>query len=203
MNHTRPHLLCIATVVLAGASIAPALGQATCPPGLAGLMPKGAHIRGGQYNSAGAPGDRVGIGFATTDLPFHHPCDRTASFPARITIQIKRYEGKASRIFRSQIDSVEGQLIQNDRQEFEAGPGGPFVLETAAQGTLLYHDWYSACLGGGAFPTVRLLAVAHTGDTSITVRIVDIMSKEAAKAAAMEVLTKFSVADFSLLNQGN
>jgi hypothetical protein len=166
-------------------------------------MPKGAQVRGGQYNSAGAPGDRVGIGFATADLPFRHPCDRTASFPARITIEIKRYEGKASRIFRAQIDSVEGQLIQNDRHEFEAGPGGPFVLETVAQGTLLYHDWYSACLRGGTFPTVRLLAVAHTGDTSITVRIEDIMSKEAAKAAAMEVLTKFSVADFSLLNQGN
>jgi hypothetical protein len=187
-----------ATLACAAASVVPTMGQATCPAVLAGLMPRGAANVVGRYNRAGAPGAGVGIGWATAGLPFSNPCAKTEKFPAHTTIDIKRHEGNGRKSFRGQIDSVERQLIHNDRQEYEKGPGAPVTLETVAVGTLLYHDWYTDCFGA-AFPAVQLTAVAHNEGTGITIRIRDIMTAPAAKAAALEVHVKFSTADMSLL----
>jgi hypothetical protein len=178
-----------------------------CPPLLATLMPKSAVKVTCQYNSSGF----IGLGFAAGDLPFEHPCvNQTTKFPGRIVFDIKHYADEGAAIFKMQIGQEEQQRIINKKSEFEkklkknSGAGGTSMkTESLADGTIIYTEQFIDCSEGykRSKPLVNLLAVAHTVSTAINIEIKGFISAEAAKSAAMEVLSNFKKADFETLGR--
>ena len=202
MRNVSSHAIWI--TALAAMSIArPALGQGSCPPALAGLMPKAAVKVSGHYTSAGI----VGLGFAAGELPFENVCvNQVTKTPGHVSVEVKHYEGEGVELFTMQIDGEEQQRLANARQEFEKAAGKlrvgvngvdsvtPFTAEAVPGGTLLSYGYWTDCSEGSkrSKPTARLLAVAHNGDTAINVEINGFISVEAAKAAAVEILASFA-----------
>jgi hypothetical protein len=190
-----------------------AQGTAKCPPIMASLMPTGARILAGQYNSAG----QVNLGGAGADLPFEHICTNSTKYPGHLSFEVQHYESDAAKLFKKQAAEVERQTLQDERKEMEKRRAGMRVvhpidkigdLKTEALpggGTLLYYDYYLDCSEDGvkrSHPVVRLLGVAHTDSSSIVIHIDRFMSAEAAKAAAVEVVANFLKTDFSQAAKG-
>jgi len=193
-------------LLILGALDLSAQGAAPCPPVLASLMPKGAVNVTGQFTSAGI----VGMGFAAADLPFDHPCTKSDKYPGRIVVDVQHYQGEGVKLFKMQVDSVEKQTLENEREEMERRRPdirktstldkiSDVKTETVPGGTLLYYDYYTDCSEEGikrSHPSVRLLGVAHTDSTKINIQIDGFISAEVARAAALEVIANFGKADF-------
>ena len=191
-----------------------AQGAAKCPPIIASLMPKGARILAGHYNTAG----QVSLGGAGAELPFDHICTRSTKYPGHMGFDVQHYEGDAIKLFKTQVDAVEKETLKAERAEMErrraAVRKSTSILEQINDlktellpggGTLLYYDFYLDCSEDGikrSHPEVRLLGVAHTGSSKITVKIDGFMSAEAARTAAMEVIANFLKADFGRAEKG-
>jgi hypothetical protein len=179
----------------------------SCPQILAGLMPKNAVKVTGQY----MPSDMISMGSASADLPFTNICsNQTTKYPGHLTLEVQHYKGDAVQMLRMQVDSVEQQTLQGKKSEFEKilkGIRGPnskalsvsdLKTEKVSGGTIIYFDYYIDCSEGEkrSKPSTRLTGVAHTDSTRITLNIDGFISAEAARAAAVEVLTNFSKARF-------
>jgi hypothetical protein len=178
-----------------------------CPAVLAGLMPKGAVKVTGQY----MPTEMISMGSAGADLPFANICsNQTTRYPGHITLEVQHYTGDAVQMLRMQVDSVEQQTLQGKKAEFEKilknvrGANSKAVsvselkTEKAGGGTIIYFDYYMDCSEGEkrSKPSARLAGVAHTVSSRITVNVDGFISAEAARAAAVEVLTNFGKARF-------
>ena len=185
-----------------------AQGTANCPPIMASLMPSGARILAGQYNSAG----QVNLGGAGADLPFEHICTNSTKYPGHISFEVQHYESDAAKLFKKQAAEVERQTLQDERAEMEKRRAGmrethPIdkIESLPGGGTLLYYDYYLDCSEDGvkrSHPVVRLLGVAHTDSSSIVIHVDRFMSAEAARAAAVEVVANFLKTDFSRATKG-
>jgi hypothetical protein len=190
-----------------------AQGSAPCPPIMASLMPKGARILAGRYDSAG----QVSLGWGGADLPFDHVCKTSTKFPGHIAFDVQHYEGEAVKLFKSQVDAVEKETLQSERAEMEKRRAGMRIVPPIDKigdlktetlpggGALLYFDYDVDCSDAGikiSHPVVRLLGVAHTNSSKINIIIDRFMSAEAARAAALEVIANFFKADFSQATKG-
>lgn len=184
-----------------------AMAAESCPPVLAGLMPKGAVKVSGQY----MPSEMISMGSASAYLPFTNICsNQTTKYPGHLTLEVQHYAGDAVQMLRMQVDSVEQQTLQGKKTEFEQtikGLQSPnskalsvsgLKTEKIRGGTIIYFDYYIDCSEGEkrSKPSVELTGVAHTDSTRITLNIDGYISAEAARAAAVEVLTNFSKARF-------
>ena len=79
-----------------------ALSAETCPPVLAGLMPKDAVKVTGSY----MPSGMISMGSAAADLPFSNPCsNQTTKYPGRITLEVQHYTGDGVAMFKMQVDA--------------------------------------------------------------------------------------------------
>jgi hypothetical protein len=198
--------LLTAGLLVTGAHDLSAQGSASsCPPVLASLMPKNAVKVAGQYNSAGM----IGMGFAAGNLPFEHPCLAGDKYPGHISVEVQHYSGEGVTLFKMQIDAVEKQGLQNEKEEMERRrprPGNNASLDKVSDlkeekvpgGTLLYYDYYTDCSEGTkrSHPTVSLYGFVHNESTSITIKIDGFISAEVARAAALEVIANLPKADF-------
>lgn len=207
MRKERFGILSLALVlVLSAAGAVSAQSASQCHPLLASLMPKDAVRVTGTYFGL----EPVGMGSAAADLPFDNPCTKAVTpNPGKLTFEVKHY--KDGKLFQSQIGAVEDQTLQNARREFEkkladlkkAKPGpvavSPLRTEKVPGGTLLFFDYEVDCSEGvkRSHPVVRLIGVAHTGNSAITVHVEGFVSAAAAKAAASTVMANFMKADFS------
>lgn len=188
-------LVCLA---LLGAAF-PARSKAPpCPPVIAALAPKGAVRTTGSYQGQGP----MALGGGTADLPFPHPC-LTEKFPAKWSLELQHYSGEGVQLLQMQVAGFEQQVIENEKGEVErrrgkAGnpaQGDSVRVEQVAGGTVILSTRTRRCPWGGVadhrkepppIPVVRLVGVAHTDSTRITVKIEGDMSAEAALAAARE-----------------
>lgn len=173
---------------------APAPAKAPpCPPVIAALAPKGAVRTTGSYQGQGL----MAMGGGTADLPFQHPC-LTEKYPAKWSVELQHYEGEGVQLLQMQVAGYEQQVIENEKGE--AGrrrdrAGSPVRVERVAGGTVVLSTRTRRCPWGGVadnrkepapIPVVRLVGVAHTDSTRITLKIEGDMSAEAALAAARE-----------------
>jgi hypothetical protein len=159
-------------------------------------MPKNAVKVAGQFNSAGM----VGMGFVAGNLPFEHPCLASDKYPGHISVEIQHYAGEGITLFKMQIDGVEKQGLQNEREEMERRrpKGCELKEEKVPGGTMLYWESYVDCSEGvkRSHPTVSLYSFVHNDSTSLTIKIDGFISAEVARAAALEVITNLPKADF-------
>ncbi len=180
--------------------------QGACPPSVASLVPSnGANVSCG-YNAAGD----IGLGSTKADLPFDHVCTRSDKYPARITTEVQHHGGQAAKMFQMQIAAVEQQTIQSRKAEFEKAVskmrGNPQVEELSAVttegvpgGTLLYYHYKTDCSEGEkrSKPSVRLLGMAHTADTSVKIELNGFTTIDAARTAANEIIANMRKANFN------
>jgi len=198
MRIWRPGLLCVAWLGCATLSGAPptATKALPCPAVIAALAPKGAVRVTGMYQGQGI----IAMGGGSADLPFSYPC-LTEKFPAKWSIELQHYEGEGVQLLQMQVDGYEQQVIQNEKDEIgrkrrkAPAEGTPFRLEKVAGGTVILSTQTRRCPWGGVadnrvepppIPMVRLVGVAHTTSSRITLRIEGDMSADAALAAARE-----------------
>jgi hypothetical protein len=202
---------CVLTLMFCVLSGIMAQGEA-CPSVITSLMPKSATGVTGQYNSAGI----VGMGFAAGKLPFENVCvNQVTKFPGKISFDIKHYSGEGVELFKMQIDAEEQQRVQNRKAEFEKSYAGlktnigkldkliDLTTEKVPGGSITYYGYWSDCSEGTkrSKPSAFLHAVGHNSDTAINIEVEGEISTDAAKAAAMEVLSNFAKADFSKLDK--
>lgn len=164
-----------------------------CPPVIAALAPKGAVHASGSFLGQGL----MAMGGGTADLPFQHPC-LTEKYPAKWSVEIQHYEGDGVQLLQMQVAGYEQQVIENEKGEVgrrRDRAGSPARVERVAGGTVVLSTQTRRCPWGGVadnrkepppIPVVRLVGVAHTASTRITLRIEGDMSAEAALAAARE-----------------
>lgn len=169
-----------------------------CPAVIAALVPKGAARVTGMYQGQGI----MALGGGTADLPFPYPC-LTEKFPAKWSVELQHYEGEGIQLLQMQVAGYEQQVIQNEKDEIErrwrkargTAQGNPIRVEQVAGGTVILSTQTRRCPWGGVadnrvepppIPIVRLVGVAHTDSTRITLKIEGDMSAEAALAAAKE-----------------
>lgn len=169
-----------------------------CPAVIAALVPKGAVRATGRYQGQGI----MALGGGTADLPFQYPC-LTEKYPAKWRVEIQHYEGEGIQLLQMQVAGYEQQVIQNEKDEIERlrakarapAQGNPVRVEKVAGGTVVLSTQTRKCPWGGVadnrvepapIPVVRLVGVAHTTSTRITLKIEGDMSAEAALAAAKE-----------------
>lgn len=185
---------------------APAPGQpVACPPVIRALAPKAAvHVQG-MYQGQSP----MAMGGGTADLPFQHPC-LVEKFPAKWSVEVQHYEGEAVQLLQMQVDGYEQQVIQNEvgevkRKQRGGTSGNPPRVERVGGGTVVISTQSRACPWGGVednrkqpppIPVVRLVGVAHTGSTRITLRIQGDMTAEAALAAAQETFENLAKLTF-------
>ncbi len=195
-------------LALLGAA-APVLAKAPpCPPVIAALAPKGAVHTSGSFQGQGL----MAMGGGTADLPFQHPC-LTEKFPAKWSLEIQHYMGEGVQLLRMQVAGYEQQVIENEKGEVErrrgkAGntvQGDPVRVEKVAGGTVILSTRTRRCPWGGVadnrkepapIPMIRLVGVAHTDSTRITLKIEGDMSAEAALAAARETFESLAQYQF-------
>jgi len=182
-----------------------ALSAETCPPVLAGLMPKDAVKITGSY----MPSGMISLGSAAADLPFSNPCsNQTTKYPGRITLEVQHYTLDGVAMFKMQVDAIEQQTLASKKAAFEKRvpkPGSPKLLsvspvktEKIKDGTIMYFEYVTDCSEEvkRSKPSAQLFGMAHTDSTSITLNVEGSISAEVAKAAALEVLKNFAKAKF-------
>lgn len=164
-----------------------------CPPVIAALAPKGAVHASGSFQGQGL----MAMGGGTADLPFQHPC-LTEKFPAKWSLEVQHYMGEGVQLLQMQVAGYEQQVIENEKGEVERRrdrAGSPVRVERVAGGMVVLSTRTRRCPWGGVadnrkepppIPVVRLVGVAHTDSTRITLKIEGDMSAEAALAAARE-----------------
>jgi hypothetical protein len=203
-------LLCgiVSCAVILSGFVLPAWSAETCSPVLAGMMPKGAVHVSGKYTPSGM----ISMGSAGADLPFENICaNQTTKYPGRVTFDVQHYTGDGVEMLKMQVGMVEEQALQDEKKAFEKSyqkmkkspsPSldsvSPVKEEKVKGGTIIYYDYYTDCSEGEkrSKPTVKLFGVAHTESTRLTLNVNGSMSKEAARAAAVEVMENFSKAKF-------
>jgi hypothetical protein len=171
---------------------------------IAALAPKGAVRTTGSYQGQGL----MAMGGGTADLPFQHPC-LTEKYPAKWSVELQHYEGEGVQLLQMQVAGYEQQVIENEKGEIErrrgkagnTAQGDSIRVEQVAGGTVILSTWTRRCPWGGVadnrkepapIPVVRLVGVAHTDSTRITVKIEGDMSAEAALAAARETFVNLA-----------
>jgi hypothetical protein len=168
-----------------------------CPAVIAALAPKGAVRVTGMYQGQGI----VAMGGGRADLPFSYPC-LTEKYPAKWSVELQHYEGEGVQLLQMQVAGYEQQVLQNEKDEIArkrrkapATQGNPFRQEQVAGGTVILSTQTRRCPWGGVadnrvepppIPMVRLVGVAHTASSRLTLKIEGDMSAEAALAAAKE-----------------
>lgn len=188
---------CLGALPLGLTAAPPPAKAPPCPAVIAALAPKGAVRVTGMYQGQGI----VAMGGGSADLPFSYPC-LTEKFPAKWSIELQHYEGEGVQLLQMQVAGYEQQVLQNEKDEIArkrrkapAAQGNPFRLEQVAGGTVILSTQTRRCPWGGVadnrvepppIPMVRLVGVAHTPSTRITLKIEGDMSAEAALAAAKE-----------------
>ncbi len=191
---TAPLLL-----LLAGAA---ALAQTpSCPPVIAALLPKGAAKPSGSYQAQGI----MGMGGGTARLRFAHPCV-TEPHPARWSVELQHYEGEGVQLLRMQVDGYEQQVLQNERGQARRRPAKTPVREESLAGVrVILTERSRPCPAdmpgvknpaAVPIPMVRLVGVAHTESTRITLTIEGDLSAEAALAAARETFEQLAKLKF-------
>lgn len=162
-------------------------------------MPSNAVHVVGQYTSAGI----LGLGGGSADLAFAAPCNEQTQnrFPGHINFDVKHYGGEGNKVFAMQIDAEEAQRLEDHRRELERrrpkAASGPATVEAVAGGKVAYYTYTKNCTEtNGTRPTTSLAAVAHTSSTAIDIQVEGLMTAEAAKAVAGEILKKFAQAKF-------
>lgn len=164
-----------------------------CPPVIAALAPRGAVHASGSFQGQSL----MALGGGTADLPFQHPC-LTEKYPAKWSVEIQHYMGEGVQLLQMQVAGYEQQVIENEQGEVgrrRDRVGTPARVARVAGGTVVLSTQTRRCPWGGVadarkepppIPVIRLVGVAHTDSTRITLRIEGDMSAEAALAAAKE-----------------
>jgi hypothetical protein len=177
-----------------------------CPAVITALLPKGAARATGSYQGQGI----VAMGGGTARLAFAHPC-LSETHPARWSVEIQHYEGEGVQLLRMQVDGFEQQVLQNERSEAQRrlaksrGGTSPIREEALVGGRVILSAQSRPCPADQPnvknpaavpIPMVRLVGVAHTSSTRITLTIEGDLSPEAALAAARETFENLAKLTF-------